>query len=1142
MKIRLSSAAVLAILACAAPALAQNGPDVIVGDLYQVSNYGGSNGRHAYAVGTISCNLGNEPLTWEDHNGPGGNVHPVISQNLYRLHNGRFEQIGQAWLKHGFCALQGNVCQTCTPGGSCDALFPGCSDPYSSSLNGTQSGLGPKSEVNAATGAFPYPWNNNGTSTDAVLFKRLHAADTDLALPGALYFVSSSYIQPEDAARGNDNNNQSYRRVTFSAAPNYAMSLADTTQRTKPALQAWQDNDPSVTITNVDVENDGRYVVASKVTDNGNGTWRYEYAVQNLNSDRSGQSFSIPLPEGATVTNAAFKDIDYHSGEPYSGTDWTINIQSSHIQWSTQFHMDNPNANALRWDTIYNFRFDCDQAPSAPAAGAATLALFKPGIPTVATANVTVPAGGTPPPPTPPANDACANATAVGSGSTSFFTTHATTDGPAESCGTLGNDVWFRYTAPCSGTATFATCGSGFDSAVGVYNACPGAPGAIACNDDSCGQQSSVTLSVTSGGEYLIRVGSNTGAMGAGTLTISGPSCAPAGPANDLCANAITLTDGVPMSGTTVGSTNDGTSNCGSSTTSPDVWYAYTPDVSATVTITTCGTAAYDTVLAAYSACGGSQLACNDDTTGCTGLTSTITVPMTGGQRYLIRVTGYNNATGTFTVKASGGGLPPVPFNDACANRAGIGTGATTFDTRGSFTDGPSHACGLIENDVWFNLPAQQTGTATFSTCGATFDTFIAVYDNGGCDNFEARLLSCNDDAACPGGNGLQSSISIPVTAGRNYTVRVGGRSGASGTGTLNVAIATAPPPAAEVVLMTFGGSTAVPGVGTVADEDVVAYNPGSNTWSMVFDGSDVGLSALTIDGLAQLSTGELLLSFTDAATIPGMTGGPSGTTLDDSDIVKFTPTSLGATTSGTFQFFFDASDVGLTTNNEDVDAIEIASNGQVIVSCSGSFTANASGNVSGAGEDLIIFTPTATGANTAGTFALYVDGSDVALSGNAENLDAMAVRPAGGMVLSTTGNFAVTGVSGADEDLLRFTPTSTGGATAGSFAMEHDLTTRGIAGSAALTGAEYSTTALITTPAPLMGGGNPAEEATVYCSADFNGDEDVGTDADIEAFFACLGGHCCKECGDADFNHDGDIGTDQDIEAFFRVLGGGAC
>jgi hypothetical protein len=60
--------------------------------------------------------------------------------------------------------------------------------------------------------------------------------------------------------------------------------------------------------------------------------------------------------------------------------------------------------------------------------------------------------------------------------------------------------------------------------------------------------------------------------------------------------------------------------------------------------------------------------------------------------------------------------------------------------------------------------------------------------------------------------------------------------------------------------------------------------------------------------------------------------------------------------------------------------------------------------------------------------------------------------------------------------------------------------------------------------------------------TADFNKDGDIGTDQDIEAFFACLAGHCCGACGSADFNKDGDLGTDQDIESFFRVLAGGSC
>jgi hypothetical protein len=69
---------------------------------------------------------------------------------------------------------------------------------------------------------------------------------------------------------------------------------------------------------------------------------------------------------------------------------------------------------------------------------------------------------------------------------------------------------------------------------------------------------------------------------------------------------------------------------------------------------------------------------------------------------------------------------------------------------------------------------------------------------------------------------------------------------------------------------------------------------------------------------------------------------------------------------------------------------------------------------------------------------------------------------------------------------------------------------------------------------------------ATTGCcgSADFNCDGDTGTDADIEAFFACLAGTCpTAPCtSTADFNGDGDVGTDADIESFFRVLAGDPC
>ena len=74
---------------------------------------------------------------------------------------------------------------------------------------------------------------------------------------------------------------------------------------------------------------------------------------------------------------------------------------------------------------------------------------------------------------------------------------------------------------------------------------------------------------------------------------------------------------------------------------------------------------------------------------------------------------------------------------------------------------------------------------------------------------------------------------------------------------------------------------------------------------------------------------------------------------------------------------------------------------------------------------------------------------------------------------------------------------------------------------------------------ANVMGAAGP-----VCGTADFDGDGDTATDADIEAFFGCLAGTCCATCWHlgADFDGDGDSATDADIEAFFRVLAGNPC
>ena len=365
------------------------GPDVIVGAVPSVNHWGSVGTIHSYSIATTSCNIGDSDLLWISST----NEHPVIAQNMFRLKDGRLEQIGQSWLKHAFLAINNGICGLCN-GHLGSVLGVGCSDPYGAGLNGSQSLLGPKSEVNAATGLFPYPYVIGWQQTGNTIYKRLQVQEADLANAGALYFVEGHYVTADDATWGNQNNNASYRRITIDGGTLNA-SVAGSTERTVPAIQAWQDHglgvntpDPDVTIVPIDVPGDGRFILGYKATDLGGGIWHYEYALQNLNSDRSGQSFSVPIPACVTVTNEGFHDVFYHSGEPYDGTDWPVTVGGGEVSWSTDDFTSDPNANALRWGTMYNYRFDADSPPTPVTV---EIGLFKTGVPALVTAGAVGP-------------------------------------------------------------------------------------------------------------------------------------------------------------------------------------------------------------------------------------------------------------------------------------------------------------------------------------------------------------------------------------------------------------------------------------------------------------------------------------------------------------------------------------------------------------------------------------------------------------------------------------------------------------------------------------------------------------------------------------------------------------------------------
>jgi len=137
-------------------------------------------------------------------------------------------------------------------------------------------------------------------------------------------------------------------------------------------------------------------------------------------------------------------------------------------------------------------------------------------------------------------------------------------------------------------------------------------------------------------------------------------------PANDDCNDAIAVTEGAPYSGSTTGATGVDESSCAFNDTA-DVWHSYTPNNPGLVTISLIGST-FDTTLAVFDLCEGTELACNDDS--CDGLQSKIMMTVTETNTYLIRIAGYNGATGdyTLTVTSSPCTLPPEPNNPSPAN------------------------------------------------------------------------------------------------------------------------------------------------------------------------------------------------------------------------------------------------------------------------------------------------------------------------------------------------------------------------------------------------------------------------------------------------------------------------------------------
>ena len=211
-----------------------------------------------------------------------------------------------------------------------------------------------------------------------------------------------------------------------------------------------------------------------------------------------------------------------------------------------------------------------------------------------------------------------------------------------------GASLWWRWTAPTSGTATIDTCGSTFDTVLAVYRdiASLATLSTLATSDDACGSASRV-CSPRPGHVYAIAVDAFTVVRGTVALRVGSPG---APPNDDFAAATALAGSALTTSGPNVGASLQAGEPAHGPLGGASVWWRWTAPATGTATIETCGSS-FDTQLAVYTGASVEALArvvANDDACGAA---SRVSFAAQAGTSYAIAVAGFDSETGDIALK-----------------------------------------------------------------------------------------------------------------------------------------------------------------------------------------------------------------------------------------------------------------------------------------------------------------------------------------------------------------------------------------------------------------------------------------------------------------------------------------------------------
>ncbi|HEX6666245.1 MAG TPA: hypothetical protein VF081_06585 [Solirubrobacterales bacterium] len=164
-----------------------------------------------------------------------------------------------------------------------------------------------------------------------------------------------------------------------------------------------------------------------------------------------------------------------------------------------------------------------------------------------------------------------------------------------------GRSLWFKWTAPVTGPVSVDTCGSRFDTLLGVYTGISaGALNPVASNDDAearCGNRSRLSFDAVANTTYRIAVDGKAGAAGTVELRLDGP------PRADTLAKAERVPGVLPLftqGSNRLAGKEPGEPNHAGNPGGHSVWVSWTPRRSSSVRLSACA-GDFDPLLGVYT-------------------------------------------------------------------------------------------------------------------------------------------------------------------------------------------------------------------------------------------------------------------------------------------------------------------------------------------------------------------------------------------------------------------------------------------------------------------------------------------------------------------------------------------------------------